>query len=425
MVAAAAEFTVTSAVSVTVTVLFTLAVTVFVPASVELKAPVIWPLVLVVPAGCVSVIPVAGFAASVTVAPLTGLPLASFTVTVIVLALDPELAVIVPGEAATSDSVALAPAGFTVTGAVWATLTLPFTMALTVFVPAAVELNEPVICPPAFVVPAGWVSVLPVAGLTTSVTVAPWMGFPLASRTVTVMVLEPTPAVIVAGAAATVDCVALGPPAVAVAVNVTGLPLSPAAVARSVSTLAAVPRVQEFAAAIPFAPVATGVAGSTVPLSPLVANVTATPGTGLANWSRTITEGGVGTAVPTVAASPLPALRAICVAAPAVPVAENVTGLPARPADVAVRLFGPAVVPIVQDVRAATPLAFVRIGVVGLTLPLPTAGVNVTDTPATGLLNWSRTITAGGVVTAVPTVAAGLFPALGAIDVAAAAVTLN
>src|SRR5205823_3801405 len=144
------------------------------------------------------------------------------------------------------------------------------------------------------------------------------------------------------------------PPAVAVAVNVTGLPLSPAAVARSVSTLAAVPRVQEFAAAIPFAPVATGVAGSTVPLSPLVANVTATPGTGLANWSRTITEGGVGP-----------------------------------------------------------------------TLPLPPAGANVTATPATGLLNWSRTITAGGVATAVPTVAVWLLPALGAIDAAAAAVTLN
>src|SRR5205823_14900637 len=93
---------------------FTMAVTVFVPAAVELKAPVIWPLVLVVPAGCVSVMPVAGLAASVTVAPLTGLPLASFTVTVIVLALAPALAVIGPGAAATSDSVALAPAGFTV-----------------------------------------------------------------------------------------------------------------------------------------------------------------------------------------------------------------------------------------------------------------------------------------------------------------------
>src|SRR2546429_9581914 len=142
-------------------------------------------------------------------------------------------------------------------------------MALTVFAPAAVELNEPVICPAGLVVPTGWVSVLPVAGVTKSVTVAPLTGLPLASRTVTVMVLEPAPAVIVAGAAATVDCVALGPPAVAVAVNVTGLPVSPAAVARSVSTLAVVPSVQEFAAAIPFPPAPTGVPRSTVPLSPL------------------------------------------------------------------------------------------------------------------------------------------------------------
>ena len=100
---AAAGFTVTVAVCVTATAPFTVAATVFVPASVELKAPVIWPLVLVVPAGCVSVTPVAGLAASVTVAPLTGFPLSSFTVTVIVLALEPVLAVIVPGDAATSD----------------------------------------------------------------------------------------------------------------------------------------------------------------------------------------------------------------------------------------------------------------------------------------------------------------------------------
>src|SRR5256884_9388718 len=114
-------------------------------------------------------------------------------------------------------------------------------MALTVFAPAAVELNEPVICPAGLVVPTGWVSVLPVAGVTKSVTVAPLTGLPLASRTVTVMVLEPAPAVIVAGAAATVDCVALGPPAVAVAADGPGLLLRPAAAARSVASLAAVP----------------------------------------------------------------------------------------------------------------------------------------------------------------------------------------
>ena len=103
MMAAAAAFTVTVAVCVTTTVPFTVAATVFVPAAVELKVPVICPLGLVVPAGWVSEIPVAGDAASVTVAPETGLPLPSFTVTVIVLLLDPVLAVIVPGEAATSD----------------------------------------------------------------------------------------------------------------------------------------------------------------------------------------------------------------------------------------------------------------------------------------------------------------------------------
>src|SRR5205085_1880675 len=182
-------------------------------------------------------------------------------------------------------------------------------MALTVFVPAAVELNDPVICPPGLVVPTGCVTVLPVAG------------------------------------------------------------------------------------------------GSTGPLAPVVANVTAAPGTGLANWSRTITDGGVTTAVPTVAAWSLPAFNAISLAAPAVPVAVKATGLPVRPAEVAVREFDRAVVPSVQEVSAATPLAFVRMGVVGLTLPLPAAGANVTATPATGLLNWSRTITAGGVATAVPTVA--------------------
>jgi hypothetical protein len=305
--------------------------------------------------------------------------------------------------------------------AVCATVIALLTVAVTVFVPAAVELNVPVICPAAFVVPAGCVSVVPVMGLAASVTVAPLTGLPLASRTVTVMVLVPRPAVMVGGAAATVDCVALGPPAVAVAVKVTGL--KPGAVACSVSVLAAVPNVQEFAAAIPFASVVTAVAGSTVPLSPPVANVTATPATGLANWSRTITDGGVVTAVPTVAVWSFPALTATWVAAPAVPVAVKATGV--RPAAAAVRLFFPAVVPSVHAVSAAMPLAFVTTGVVGLTLPLPAAGVNVTATPATGLLNWSRTITAGGVATAVPTVAIWLFPALGVIDAAAAAVTLN
>jgi hypothetical protein len=74
-------------------------------------------------------------------------------------------------------------------------------------------------------------------------------------------------------------------------------------------------------------------------------------------------------------------------AAPVVPVAVKVTGLPVRPLDVAVRLFVPAVVPRVHDVTAAMPLPLVVTGVVGLTVPPPKATANVTETPATGLLN--------------------------------------
>src|SRR5207245_5043195 len=96
-----------------------------------------------------------------------------------------------------------------------------------------------------------------------------------------------------------------------------------------------------------------------------------------------------------------------------------------RPEEVAARCLGPAVLLSVHEVKAAMPLAFVRTGFVGFTLPLPAAGVNATATPGTGLLNWSRTITAGGVATAVPTVAVWLFPALTAIDAAVAGVTLN
>src|SRR5439155_1346746 len=128
-------------------------------------------------------------------------------------------------------------------------------------------------------------------------------------------------------------------------------------------------------------------------------------------------------------ATPLRAVADGCVviasfaAAPAVPVAVNVTGLPVMPlpAAVAVSVFGPAVVPSVHEDTAAIPPGPVVTGVVGFTVPLPAAGANVTATLATGLLNWSWTITAGGVVTAVPTAADWLLPALTAIEVGAPA----
>src|SRR5439155_1057279 len=128
---------------------------------------------------------------------------------------------------------------------------------------------------------------------------------------------------------------------------------------------------------------------------------------------------------PAVAAWLSPAFTAICVAVPAVPVAVNVTGLSVMPVAVAVSVFGPAVVPSVHEVTVAIPLLPVVTGVVGLTVPPPDATVKVTARPATGLLNWSRTITDGSVVTAVPAVALWLFPALIAIELAAAALTVT
>src|SRR5437867_5504468 len=61
-----------------------------------------------------------------------------------------------------------------------------FIVADAVFGPAAVELGVPVICPFTSVVPTGWVRVLPAVGVAASVTVAPGIGFPFASRAVTV-----------------------------------------------------------------------------------------------------------------------------------------------------------------------------------------------------------------------------------------------
>ena len=96
---------------------------------------------------------------------------------------------------------------------------------------------------------------------------------------------------------------------------------------------------------------------------------------------------------------------AIVAATPAVPVAVNVTGLPESDPDAAVSVLDPAVALSVHEVRAAIPSAPVLTGLVGVTVPLPAAGVNVTATCATGFPFASFTITDGGVLTAVPAVA--------------------
>src|SRR5712692_1297366 len=288
-------FTTTVAVWVIATVLI-VAETVFDSATVELKLPVATPLALVVPTGCVRVFPVP-VAASTTVAPAIGLPNGSLAVTVIG---ELPLPAVIGEVAVTVDCAADTAAARTVTVAVWVTVTLPFTVAVTVFVPATVELKVPVIWPFAAVAPTGCVSVFPVP-VAARPTVAPLTGFPLASRTVTVMVdaLDPLDAVIMTGAAPTSDCAALGPPAVPVAVNVTGLPVSVPDVAVRVLVPAVGPKVQLPTVAMPL-PLVVWLPRVMLPPPEAMAKLTATPATGFANWSRTITDGGVATVAPTV-----------------------------------------------------------------------------------------------------------------------------
>jgi len=192
-------FTTTTAVCVIATELI-VAETVFVPAVVEVSVPVATPLALVVAAGCVSVLPAVGVAVRTTVAPSIGFPLASFAVTVTV-----ELPVpaTIGDVAVTVDCAADTAPAVTTTVAVWVRVTASI-VADTVFASAVVDDSVPVATPLAFVVPTGCISVFPVVGVAASVTVAPAIGFPFASRAVTVMVDVPLPAVI-GDVAVTVD----------------------------------------------------------------------------------------------------------------------------------------------------------------------------------------------------------------------------
>ena len=149
-------------------------------------------------------------------------------------------------------------------------------------------------------------------------------------------------------------------PAVPVAMKVTGLPVSPAAAAVSVFAPTVVLRVQLPTVAMPPASV-VWLAPVMLPFPGVTAKVTATPDTGLPLASLTITDGGIGTAVPTVTVCLSPALIAICVAGPAVTVTvPDVAGVSCGAEKLRVR--GPARPVIVRFVNAARPAASVAIG---------------------------------------------------------------
>src|SRR5947199_2565755 len=157
-------------------------------------------------------------------------------------------------------------------------------VAETVFVPAAVELSVPVATPLASVVPTGWVNVLPAVGVTASVTVAPWIGLPLASFAVTVIVELPLPAVI-GDVAMTVDSAAETVPGftTTVAVCVTA---TPSTVADTVFDSATVELSVPAATPLTFV-----VALGCVSVAPVrdAAMTTVAPAMGLPNASRAVT----------------------------------------------------------------------------------------------------------------------------------------
>jgi hypothetical protein len=256
----------------------------------------------------------------------------------------------------------------------------------------------------------------PPAAVSVKVTLKPATGLLLASRTITDGAATAAPTVPL-WEVALLARKFVAVLAVPVAVNVTGLPVSPATVAVTVFVPAVALNVHDVSAATPDASVVTvePLAGLVVP-PPATVKVTTTPCTGLLLASRTVTDGTLPAAlntVPTVAVCEVatPAVGTMFCDVAAVLVPEKVIGVPI-PAPLATTVFAlPAVRPSVHVESEATPLAFdttvaTLVGVIdpaAAPAPPDAVSVNVTLNPDTGLLFTSRTITDGAAIAA-PTV---------------------
>src|SRR5213594_1655277 len=231
------------------------------------------------------------------------------------------------------------------------------TVADTLSVSAVVALSVPVTTPLAFVVPTGCVKVLPVVGLAARTTVAPWIGLPLASLAVTVMVDVPLPAAI-GDVALTVDCAADTAPAFTTTVAV-------CVMATALIVADTVPVAPPFALVVP-----TGCV-RVFPAVGVAASVTVAPAMGLPKPSFAVTVM-VLWLVPLEAVIGDVAVTVDCVAERAPGVTTTVAlCVTATPSTVAVTVLDSATVAL--KVPVATPLAFVvALGCVRV-LPLPVA----------------------------------------------------
>src|SRR5213083_2249943 len=347
-------------------------------ASVDASVPVVTPLALVVAAGCVRVLP-PPVAASTTVAPCTGLPLASRAVTVIV---EVPLPAVIGDVALTVDWLADTAPAFTTTVAVCVIATA-LIVAEIVFDSASVDDSVPVATPLAFVVAAGCVSVLP-DPVAASTTVAPGIGLPFTSRAVTVIVELPLPAAI-GDVAPTVDCAADTGPAFTTTVAVCVM-ATPSIVAEivldSASVDASVPVVT------PLALVVAAGCVSVLPV-PVAASTTVAPCTGLPLASRAVTvivevplPAVIGDVALTVdwLADTAPAFTttvAVCVIATALIVAEIVVDSASVDDSVPVATPSPLVGPLGCVSVFCKPVAASTTVAPGIGLPNPSLAVTV------------------------------------------------
>jgi len=315
-----------------------------------------------------------------------------------------------PAEKATVVAAAAVPVALKMTGLPDS----PVTVACTVFVPAVAPSVHVVSAatPELLVVTVDPLTgdVVPLPAVVVNVTTTPCTGLLSASRTVTdgAVTVRPTVFVCEVDEPATMFCAVA---AVLVPLNVTVV----MAVAVAVTVFAAPavrPNVQVESEATPelFDATVAMLAGliepAAAPEPPVAVSVKVTlkPETMLPCESLTITEGAA-TAEPMVDVCDVALLAVKLAATSAVPVAVKTTGLPLKPETAAWTVFVPAVVPSVQVVSAATPELFVVTvdPVTGDVVPLPAVVVKVTNTPWTGLLFASRTVT-DGAVTVKPTV---------------------
>ncbi len=196
-----------------------------------------------------------------------------------------------------------------------------------------------------------------------------------------------------------------GEPTVAVALKSLGA--TPLTVAVAACGPGTVPSVHAPAVATPSA-LDGAIAPVIAPLPAVTAKFTTAPVMGLSYTSATRTASAVVSALPTTATCRSPLTTVTFAGGPTVAVAAKVAAS-ATPDVEAVSVWAPGTVPTVHAVAAVPSVEVTTVA--GLTVPLPTAGANVTLRPATAFPRRSCSFTLMVFASTAPTVAVCASPA--------------